>query len=160
MKNHSVIRSVMSRSLQPHGLFCSWNSPGQNTGVRIAVPFSRGSSQSRGWTQVSLSAGRFCTSWATREAQEYWSRYPIPSPAYLPDPGIEPGSPAVQVDSLPTELSRKISSKELACQCRRKTGLGFDLWVGKIPWRRAQQPTPVFLPGESFGQRSLLGYSP
>ena len=31
---------------------------------------------------------------------------------------------------------------------------------GKIPWRRARQPTPVFLPGESHGQRSLKGYSP
>ena len=38
--------------------------------------------------------------------------------------------------------------------------LGFDLWVGKIPWRRAWQSTPVFLPGESHGQRSLAGYSP
>ena len=37
---------------------------------------------------------------------------------------------------------------------------GFDLWVGKIPWRRKWQPTPVFLPGESHGQRSLAGYSP
>ena len=35
-----------------------------------------------------------------------------------------------------------------------------DPWVGKIPWRRAWQPTPVFLPGESHGQRSLAGYSP
>ena len=33
-------------------------------------------------------------------------------------------------------------------------------WIGKIPWRRAQQPTPGFLPGESCGQRSLAGYSP
>ena len=36
---------------------------------------------------------------------------------------------------------------------------GFDPRVGKIPWRRAQQPTPVFLPGESHGQGSLAGYS-
>ena len=36
----------------------------------------------------------------------------------------------------------------------------FDSWVGKIPWRRAWQPTPVFLPGESPGQRSLAGHSP
>jgi len=36
----------------------------------------------------------------------------------------------------------------------------FDSWVGKIPWRRKWQPTPVFLPGESHGQRSLAGYSP
>ena len=37
---------------------------------------------------------------------------------------------------------------------------GFDPWVRKIPWRRAQQPTPGFLPGESHGQRSLAGYCP
>ena len=36
----------------------------------------------------------------------------------------------------------------------------FSPWVGKIPWRRAWQPTPVFLPGESHGQRNLSGYSP
>ena len=36
----------------------------------------------------------------------------------------------------------------------------FNPWVGKIPWRRAWQPTPVFLPGEFHGQRSLVGYSP
>ena len=36
----------------------------------------------------------------------------------------------------------------------------FDPWVGTIPWRRKWQPTPVFLPGESHGQRSLAGYSP
>ena len=37
---------------------------------------------------------------------------------------------------------------------------GFDPWVRKIPWRRAWQPTPVSLSGESHGQRSLVGYSP
>ena len=37
---------------------------------------------------------------------------------------------------------------------------GFDLWVGKFPWRREWQPTPVCLPGESHGQRNLMGYSP
>ena len=42
-------------------------------------------------------------------------------------------------------------------QCGRP---GFDPWVGKIPWRRKWQPTPVFLPGESHGRRSLVDYSP
>ena len=37
--------------------------------------------------------------------------------------------------------------------------VGFDPWVGKIPWRRARQPTPVLLLGESHGQSSLVGYS-
>ena len=44
---------------------------------------------------------------------------------------------------------------ETACQCRRHRRLGFNPWVGKIPWRRKRPPTPVFLPGESHGQRSL-----
>ena len=35
-----------------------------------------------------------------------------------------------------------------------------EAWAGKIPWRRAGQPTPAFLPGESHGQRSMTGYSP
>ena len=38
--------------------------------------------------------------------------------------------------------------------------MGFDSWVGKIPRRREWQPTPVFLPGESQGQRCLAGYRP
>ena len=42
-------------------------------------------------------------------------------------------------------------------QCRR---CGFSLQVGRIPYRRARQPTPVFLPEESHGKRSLVGYSP
>ena len=37
---------------------------------------------------------------------------------------------------------------------------GFDPWVRKIPWRRAWQPIPVFLSGESHGSRSLAGYGP
>ena len=52
------------------------------------------------------------------------------------------------------------SGKEPTCQCRRRNRCGFDPWAGKIPWRRAWQPTPVFLPGECHGQRSLVGYSP
>ena len=42
---------------------------------------------------------------------------------------------------------------------RRHKKYGFDPWVRNIPWRRAWQPTTVFLPGESLGQRSVTGYS-
>ena len=58
---------------------------------------------------------------------------------------------------LPEDFPGGTSGKEPACQCRR---LGFNPWVRKIPWRRVWQPTLVFLPGESHGQRSLTGYSP
>ena len=47
--------------------------------------------------------------------------------------------------------------KNPPAKCKR---VGFDPWVRKIPWRRKWQPTPVFLPGKSHGQRSLVGYSP
>ena len=54
-------------------------------------------------------------------------------------------------------LSRWLSGKESTCQCRI---CGWDPWVGKIPWRKKWQSTPVSLPGKSHGQRSLGGYSP
>ena len=49
---------------------------------------------------------------------------------------------------------------EPACQCRRQKRCGFGPWVGKILWKRAWHTIPVFLPGESYGQRSRAGYSP
>ena len=56
--------------------------------------------------------------------------------------------------------ARGARGKEPACQCRRRKRRRFSPWVRKVPWRRARQPTPVFLPGESHGQRSLEGYGP
>ena len=47
--------------------------------------------------------------------------------------------------------------KESACNAGRPE---FHLWIGKIPWRTEWLPTPLFLPGEFHGQRSLVGYSP
>ena len=73
----------------------------------VAMPSSRGSFQSRDQTQVSCTAGRFFTIWVTREAKEYWSGQPIPSPGDLLDPGIESGSPALKADSLPAKLPGK-----------------------------------------------------
>ena len=54
-------------------------------------------------------------------------------------------------------LPRWLRGKESACQCRR---CRLNPWVGKIPWRRKWQPTPVFFPGKSHGQRSLVSCSP
>ena len=56
-------------------------------------------------------------------------------------------------------LPRWLSGKEFACQCKEIRRCRFDPGVGKTPWRRAQDPTPVFLPGESHGQRILADYS-
>ena len=52
------------------------------------------------------------------------------------------------------------SGKEYTCQCRRCKRDEFDPWARMIFWRKAWQPSPIFLPGESHGQRSPAGYSP
>ena len=57
-------------------------------------------------------------------------------------------------------LPWQLSGKEPVWQCRRCRRRGFHPWVGKIPWRRKWQSTPIFLPGKSHGQRNLVGSSP
>ena len=63
---------TISTYLRPHGLYSPWNPPGQNTGGG-SLSLTQGSSQPRDQTQVSCIAGRFFTSWATREADRYQS---------------------------------------------------------------------------------------
>ena len=162
--------------------------------------------------------------------QEYWSGLPFPSPGDLPNPGIEPGSPALAggfftiwatkllqiwrnwnifclerqmaisnfvlffffltflhvwplsipyitdnlfylmayvptishviaiiTSSLFVIQATLVAHQERTClQCRR---CGLNPWVRKIPWRKKWQLTPVFMPGKSYCQRSLVGYS-
>ena len=52
------------------------------------------------------------------------------------------------------------SCKQPSPQHRRHKRCSFDPWAWKILWKRAWQPTPVFLPGRFHGERSLAGYSP
>ena len=156
----------------PRTIYSPWNSPGQNTGVGnlsllqgifqtqgsnpglphcrqilyqlshkgsprilkwVAYPFSSGSSQPRNQTGVSCIAAKFF----------YQMSYQ--------------GSPQIVVPSLNLQLSWWLSGKESTGQCRRHR---FNLWVWKIPWRRKWQATPLFLPGKSYGQKSLAGFSP
>ena len=134
---------ISEKSLRHVRLCSPWNSQGQNTGMG----------------SLSLLQGN------------------------LPNPGIKPKSPALQADSLPAEPqgSPRIlewvaySFSSASSQPRNQTGVSgivggfftsclqcgrprFNPWVGKIPWRRKWQPSPVFLPGESHGGRSLVGY--
>ena len=53
-----------------------------------------------------------------------------------------------------------VAQQAIRQECRRHRRLQFDPWVRKIPWRRKWQPTPVFLPGKSHGEKHLAGYSP
>ena len=81
---------------------------------------------------------------------------------------MEPGPPALGGRSLSHWTTRELpffffllslvaQTWRICLQCRRP---GFNPQLGRIPWRRAQQPTPVFLHGESQGQKSLADYSP
>ena len=62
----------------------------------------------------------------------------------------------VAIESFPGSASEK----ESACQFKRRKSHSFNPWVRKGPWRRKWQPTLAFLPGESYGQSNLVGYSP
>ena len=59
------------------------------------------------------------------------------------------------VSKLQGGLPGWLSGQRIHLKRRRHRRHGFDPWVGKIPWKRARQPTPIFLPGESHGQRIL-----
>ena len=117
------------------------------------------------------------------------SGLPVPSPADLLDPGMDPAFPALHTDSLSAEAPGKPSMlgecKRAGCSCGKGSFLligssetrlpigsggkesacqtgdpGSIPGLGRIPWRREWLPTPAFLPGEFHGQRSLAGYSP
>ena len=118
--------------------------------------------------------------------QEYWCGLPFPSSRDLPDPGIEPMSPTLQVDSLPSELPGKpiqvrapsfewgpmLSSRQPPHppddyfmpsfpSTMQKTPVWEaprSSWVGKTRWRRERLPTPVFWPGEFQGLYSPWGW--
>ena len=113
--------------------------------------------------------------------QEYWSELPFPSPGSLPNPGMNLGLAHCRQMLLPSEPPGKSFTIKLDFKCKRlqySTSLpatplgfftfyfllwlsfllaaqcerpGFDPWVGKTPWRRKWQPTPILLPGESHG---------
>ena len=114
------------------------------------------------WTttlQTSLSMG-------FSRQEEYWSGLPFPPPN---ERGVRLNLSGLSNKARTSRYIHNVvnsvgfpggaNGKEPTCPCRRFKRCGFDSRVGKIPWRRAWQPTPVFLPGESNGQRSLEGYS-
>ena len=116
----------------------------------IAITFSRGSSQPRDQTQVSCIASRFFTNWATREAQDWYITLPYfhfllkkklqeVTRSYLRIYGV-----FLLAILLP--IFWRLSQQRIHLQCRRPR---FHPCVGKIPWRKKWQLTPVFLPGKS-----------
>ena len=122
----------------------------------------------------SMGSLRVRHNWATSLSLStftHWRRKWQPTPVFLP--GESHGrrslvgcSPWGHRESDTTEVTSSSNNsvgldgsggKSICLQCGRPR---FDPWVGKIPWRRKWQPTPVLLPGESHGWKSLVGYNP
>ena len=133
----------MSDSLWPHGLYSPWNSLGQNTGVG-SLSLLQGSSQPSDGTQVSHIAGGLFTGWATRVMILEYSQIKVLMSSFF----------HVNINLQASQVAWVVKNPPV------NAGDVRDPWMGKISCRRTWQPTPVFLPGESRGQRSLAGYSP
>ena len=102
--------------------------------------------------------------------QEYWSGVPLPSPMYTwitsnyiliftmlkgPKLSISTFNPcSFIIGASQMVLMVKNCLPMLKMQC------GFNPWIKKIPWKRKLHLTPVFLPGKSWGQKTLVGYNP
>ena len=90
LESESESHSIMSDSLQTHGLYSPYNSPGQNTGVD-SLSLLKGIFSTQGSNPGLLHCRQILYQLSQREAQEYWSGWAIPSPADLPNSGIELG---------------------------------------------------------------------
>ena len=104
--SESESRSVVSESLWPHGLYSPWNSPGQNT-AEGSLFLLEGIFPTQGWNPGLPHCRQILYQLSHKASPRILEWVAYPSPADLPDPGIEPGSPALQADSLSTELSGK-----------------------------------------------------
>ena len=109
----------------------------------VAVSFSRGSSQPRDRTQVSLIAGRHFEPPGKPLSAWAWCNYKV----------LRRGPSSLVEDLFPGGSDGKASAHNAGRP-------GFNPWDGRIPWRRKWQRTPVLLPGKSHGWRSRAGYSP
>ena len=133
----------MSDSVRPHRqpptrLPRPWDSPGKNTGVgcHFLLQCMKVKSESE-VAQSCLTTAYQAPPSMGFSRQENWSGLPL----------------LFFLHGLPPCFR----GKEIYLQCRRHR---FSLWIGKIPWRRKWQTTPVFLLGKFYERRSLVGYSP
>ena len=141
----------MSDFLRPHGPYSPCNSLGQNTGAD-SLSIIQGIFPTQRWNQGLLHCGQILYQLNTREAQESWSRLSIPSPADFSDRGIEPGSPVLQADSLPTELCNSTIRKN---EIRPFIAIWLDLdleiiILGKVSQREKDKYHVISLTCEIF----------
>ena len=133
----------------PPGSSAHGDSPGKSTGESLPCP-PPGDLPNPGLNLHLLHwQGVFFTIWATREAPYNLQLYPNKR-------RFNSQNRQIKLPKHSFGLPWWLGGKEFACQWRKQ---GFDPCVRKIPWRRKWQPTPVFLPGKSHGQKSLVGYT-
>ena len=140
--------------LWPPGLYSPWNSPGQNTGVG-SLSLLQGSSQPRDRTQVSHIAGRFFTSWATREGLKHFTKENLfhkksgwfsSTGDKLSGSGVSPGTQALSMFSCPSFCF----CPQLLCLARASWGLGKS-----IPEMSVQTPALGFEVTSLYRQTTL-----
>ena len=138
----------MSNYLRPHRLCSPWDSPGQNTGVG-SLYLLQGFFPTHGSNPGLPHCRWILYQLSHKESPRIleWIAYPFSSGSSLP--GNWTGVFCIAEGFFTIEPSGK--------PFRRPR---FNTWIRKIPWRRKWQPTPLFLSGESHGQRILAGYSP
>ena len=131
VKNNRPLNQLEGERLMgPHTKGKTWSAPCPSYWVFLATQGLKGETERE--REVAVNEGANFTTWTIflNCPLECW--WVFPSGSWVTDPPTNAGD----------------------------ARLRFSPWVGKTPWRRARQPTPAFLPGESHGQRSLAGYSP
>ena len=131
-RTHAVTHNIHRASFQPLGLSTSWS---EGSGLTHSYGLNE-------WCSWYTDYGAWTQNMPLESDHSVYCFY-SKSPCNLNTRGFPGGA----------------SDKELTCQCKRVKRYVLDPWMGKIPWRRSWQPTPVFLSGESHRQRSLVGYS-
>ena len=101
---------VMSNSLRPHGLYSPWDFPDQNTGVG-SLSLLQGIFSTQGPNPGLLHCRWILYQLSHQGSPRILEWVAYPSPVNLPHPGIQPGSPALQVDSSPVEVSGKLPKR-------------------------------------------------
>ena len=151
LKSHLQHHSSKASNLQHLALFMvQLSRPYMTTGKTIAL--TRQTFVSKVTSLLFIMLSRFIMAFLPRSKLLLISWLQLPSEVIL-----EPKKMSVTVSIVsPSKASQVVLQP--ACQCKKHKRPGFSPWVWKIPWRRAWQPTPVFMPGESHGQRSLTGY--
>ena len=145
-----------------HQAPCPWDSPGKNTGVGCHFLLQRVQDYLRHWRGLMSPLPYSIPPWNWFYDIKFIVVFISERMKTLGF--LELGGKRIRIshrlevtEQVTDWFPRWLSGKQTPCQCRRHKGRRFDPRVGRVPWRRRWQPTPVFLCGESHGWRILAG---